>query len=897
MDQLTTLLQQVQSPNSAIREPAERQLISFEQNSFPEYLRALVSEFSTETKPEETRVAAALQVKRILTGQDDLSIFAKREHWNALDSQTKNFVKEASLRGLTSSVKVGKQAAQIVEAVAKYELISGSWPDLIEILIKVFDQVFSTDKTRVIGPLLAIGYFCGVAADANMDISEQQVNTLLGKIAIGMDVGMPEEVQVAATQALSDTLDFARHNMDSKDDRDKIVGLVLSMTQPMFPAGTKEKAFQCLATVLQLYYHLLPEYMEQIWTSTYSAIHGEDEQVAKQALNFWAEMCLEESERSSDPTADITDRNLGFIFKVQTPLCDLVLNYCLLHQDAEPDDDERTEDTLYGAAEHCFVYLCNCLGSSILAPTFEYIQKNMMLEDWRRRQAAVFALGAIVIYNGAENIAEAVNQTLPYVLQRTDMKSEQVASVRETAAWAVSNMCSEDVLPAVNPALMEPLLLALLLTLQNKPRVAHMGATSIHCLANSFSSEADLFTNRLSGKPFETLASALWTAAQRPDADQWQLMEDAYEAIMKLIEVSATDMNHIVGNDLLGHSLMKLSQIQRGEVHDTTGFLEVELCGVVVSCCLKLKEQLLQFNYPPGAPKPTQEPDAPAIADAIVQTMIAILQKSSSNAHADALQAIGEVINIVGSRYAGRYADAVMPHIMRNLTVRQNAQVCIAAVRLLSDIVTAMQGQVAPLVEELMKIIFTNLGANDLQKEVKPPHLIIMGDIAEAVGPTVFKPFFKMSMTTAIQASMFRVDVTDEEYSSYLNVLREASLESMEMMLLDAQTEDLGEFLQPIYQLACTISKEISDPRNYYINDVQNCPPANLIIYRVSDGVLKSMLGILGDVSQKMRGVFTVPLRQNMAELEAMFSAGKACENQEVRDTAIYTLSQINSSS
>lgn len=56
----------------------------------------------------------------------------------------------------------------------------------------------------------------------------------------------------------------------------------------------REAAFECLVKVAGLYYDTLPAYMEAIFTLTQRAVSADEEDVAKQAIEFWCSICEEE---------------------------------------------------------------------------------------------------------------------------------------------------------------------------------------------------------------------------------------------------------------------------------------------------------------------------------------------------------------------------------------------------------------------------------------------------------------------------------------------------------------------------------------------------------------------------------------------------------------------------
>ncbi|CAK9099790.1 Importin subunit beta-1 (Karyopherin subunit beta-1) (ATKPNB1) [Durusdinium trenchii] len=909
---LTQLLLATTDANPTVRDPASKQLLELAATRFDDYVFALVRELANDAGVDNARMAAALQVKRVLTAEEEEAARAKHASWTAMDNGKKQTIKQGVIHVLaTASVPVARQAAQAIEAIARLELADGAWNELPSLLIQAFDQVLEKNPDMIIGPLVALGYYSGVAADLGLEISEDVINRLLSKISIGMNESKPCEVQVAATEALQDTLDFAKHNMEREKERAAIMGFIFKMTQSQYP-DARERAFQCLTTVLELYYHLLRNFMEQIWVTTTDAIRKVDEeQVAKQALNFWSEMCFQEADRNelmaeSGGQLGPEEQSFGFVNTVKEQLSRLLLDFCLLQQDEEPDDDEPTDDTYFGAAEHCFANLCTCLKQDVVPFVLPFVEQNLVHADWRRRQAAIFAFGAILRDNDSQMIGQHINLVLMQLLRRmvrppanmppssdVSMQPEPVASVRETAAWVVSQICTyhHEVVRS-NQDNVNTMVQALWQALRDVPRVAHMAATAILFFAGMFEGEAEQAQNQLSGAPFKNLAEGLWDAARRLDSDQWQLMEDAYEALIRLIQVSAKDMRDIVGGVLLRHSLVRLTMIHQGQVRDPTGYEEVELCGLVSTCAIRLDQDILNYSLQENDTTPA-DPTQFVMPDAIMRIMLNVLNRQHSNAHADAFAAIAEVTRIVGPNFH-RYRDFVMPPVKQGLQTRQNAQVCIAAVRLTSDICTAMESQIIQHVPELMQLIRENLTNKDVQFEVKPPHLTVMGDIAAAIGCDAFSPYFAEAMNITLSAANISLDIAEDEMADYLNELREAALESMELMLMDAKPGSISAFQQPIFALALQIAGELQDPKNYYRgkNAPADLAEMRSFPYRVSEAVIKGMLGVLGDVSDKMRDEFCKAVKENH-QMKILFETGSRSENAELRETADYAIKKV----
>ena len=56
----------------------------------------------------------------------------------------------------------------------------------------------------------------------------------------------------------------------------------------------RESAYECMVKIVPNYYDTLPPYMETIFSLTKHAIEKDEEEVAKQAIEFWSSICEEE---------------------------------------------------------------------------------------------------------------------------------------------------------------------------------------------------------------------------------------------------------------------------------------------------------------------------------------------------------------------------------------------------------------------------------------------------------------------------------------------------------------------------------------------------------------------------------------------------------------------------
>lgn len=887
---------------------ARVQLEKFATERFAEYLYELVKVISNEGADPSVRIVAAVQVKVALSGETAQTVAAKLELWTTrLTPDQRNSIKRALLQTLTvAPSQVSRSIASAINAIAELEMPNNYWPELATHLVEAYKS--AADK---IGPLQSLGYFAKTAAEQDYQVTPDEVNNILTIIIQGLTLDAPSEMQDAAVSAMENTLDFARHNMENENERNMIMKSILTITESPHQIP-RQKAFQCLGTVSSLYYSKLTPYMDAIWNQTMSAIKNSanDEDTAKRALYFWDELAYEEASRKAEQqeygnNVALEDRDLGFVGKVQEPLTKLVLEYCLLQQDpdAAMAAEEDSTESMFDAAEHCFVSLCDYIGPPIIQYAFNFCNANVGHPDWRHRQAALFAFGAVIRENTTQNIQvggflELLQKVLKRAIVDRDGSGRQQAeqagnftdapefapTVRETAFWAIGGVCSGHPQVLAQEAIAMGIFQLVGAGLSDVPRVATMAAAALHAYISSL----EVHFSMKFDPHFENLVSVLWQTATRPDSDKYQLMENAYETLIKLIEFSADSRSAFVGNLILNQTLMRIEEINQGKVQDMTGFEEVELVDVVHACLLRLQDDV--FKYSATMNQPQKQDDFELISK-IMLTMVHVLMRQSSNAHADAFQVIGELIRLLEDKYA-RYHKDLVEFVLKGMAERGSASVCIAATRCCSDMVNALSRNIAPeLMHKIMELAINNLKSAEAQKEVKPPNLTLLGDVCFSGGFDKFRRYFPESITFALKAADHPIRITDEDFVVYLNNLREAAIEAIELMILDASMQELQPFLEPLFQLCRQIGAETIDPKNYYTNKPPDFAPQNLgeirLSYHVDDKVLKPLLGVVYEMATKYSDfINAVQQPANQQQFSALVARGRQSQSKVLSELA-----------
>ena len=177
--------------------------------------------------------------------------------------------------------------------MAALELPEDRWPELISALLANMNAQDAAVKQAT---LETLGYVCEEAVALEEEVfAQEQVNSILTAVVAGMHSGQSDAVRLAAIVALQNALEFAETNFENVRERDYLMQIVLEATLAS-DLRVKEAAFECLAGIASLHYHKLQAYINDIFSLTQQAINTGEEQVAKQAIEFWCTICDEELE-------------------------------------------------------------------------------------------------------------------------------------------------------------------------------------------------------------------------------------------------------------------------------------------------------------------------------------------------------------------------------------------------------------------------------------------------------------------------------------------------------------------------------------------------------------------------------------------------------------------------
>ena len=121
------------------------------------------------------------------------------------------------------------------------------------------------------------------------------------------------------------------------------------------------------------------------------------------------------------------------------------------------------------AAGVCLMLLATCCEDDVVPHVLPFVKENIKHADWRYRDAALMAFGAILEGPEPNQLKGLVEQAMPMLIEL--MKDPSVV-VKDTAAWTIGRVCELTPEAAIKEECLQALLEALVAGLSAEPRVA-----------------------------------------------------------------------------------------------------------------------------------------------------------------------------------------------------------------------------------------------------------------------------------------------------------------------------------------------------------------------------------------------------------------------------------------
>ncbi|NXV67020.1 IMB1 protein, partial [Molothrus ater] len=595
-------------------------------------------------------------------------------------------------------------ASQCVAGIACAEIPMNQWPELIPQLVANVTNQHSTEHMKE-STLEAIGYIC---QDIDPEQLQDKSNEILTAIIQGMRKEEPSNnVKLAATNALLNSLEFTKANFDKESERHFIMQVVCEATQCP-DTRVRVAALQNLVKIMSLYYQYMETYMgPALFAITIEAMKSDIDEVALQGIEFWSNVCDEEMDLAIEASEAAEqgrppEHTSKFYAKGALQYLVPILTQTLTKQDENDDDDDWNPCKAAGV---CLMLLATCCEDDIVPHVLPFIKEHIKNPDWRYRDAAVMAFGCILEGPEPNQLKPLVIQAMPTLIEL--MKDPSVV-VRDTTAWTVGRIC--EMLPeaAINDIYLAPLLQCLMEGLSAEPRVATNVCWAFSSLAEAAYEAADVADDQEEpatyclSSSFELIVQKLLETADRPDGHQNNLRSSAYESLMEIVKNSAKDCYPAVQKTTLV-IMERLQQVLQMESHIQSTSDRIQFNDLQSLLCATLQNVL----------RKVQHQDALQISDVVMASLLRMFQSTagSGGVQEDALMAVSTLVEVLGGEFL-KYMDAFKPFLGIGLKNYAEYQVCLSAVGLVGDLCRALQSNILPFCDEVMQLLLENLGVS-----------------------------------------------------------------------------------------------------------------------------------------------------------------------------------------
>jgi len=590
------------------------------------------------------------------------------------------------------------RAAEAVAQIAILDLPTDAWKGVIGQLSEGVTNEASPDEFKE-ACLIALSEIC-VGSSPNT-LMAHSFDILL---AIITGMGSPHvELQLVATKALANAIEFSEKNFSNPEQRASIMTLVVKMTTNE-DEEVRIATYECLVNIAAAYYVYLPDHMNELYDATLNAIKTDEcDHVVQQAIEFWSTICEEETniflenKSALDTGAEpMVCHNFiqGAIAQLAQPLFQ-----SLSRGDVDP---ELETWTVSSAAASCISLIATTLGNDVVDHFVPFVSASINDPEERVREAAVLCFGSIMDGPGTDAIGAIIYEALPVLFERL---VDQSQLVKHTTAWCLAKIAQFH--PAAITEHLEVFLHTVCNSLQDIPSIAAVCADTIEYLASHIHQE-DSAKSPLN--PYlADLFNALIAAGDRPDADTASLRIATFSAVRSLVK--ATPDANIELIDLVLNTFAPRLRESLGGVADAE--LQGELCGITAACTRRLGEAIGEN------------------ADNLMELYISLLEARNgvSSIFQEVFMAASAISDVVGAAFI-KYMDAFGQYLLIGLNQWQDAELCSQSIQLVSALCFSLGPDFAPYCADIIKIFLQHLDQPDLPEELGPIIVNAFSDIA-----------------------------------------------------------------------------------------------------------------------------------------------------------------------
>lgn len=238
----------------------------------------------------------------------------------------------------------------------------------------------------------------------------------------------------------------------------------------------RENALEALRDFGTQEYDLLELYFERVCKTTANAARSDDSKVGANAFEFWTTLAEHELSLKQENV-----HYKRYVENIRDDILQLIFDG-LLKIDFDEDDDDEDEWGHAHSATCCLKIMAQLIGNEIQDPVVKYVAMHIQEQDWKKKYAALMALGSITEGPDKKQFANVIVLSLQQLMAMFD---DQNPKIRHAIAWVMRKLSEDHAEVLLNPQIIQQFLHRILESLKDKPKISFQCCSSLMWLAKS----------------------------------------------------------------------------------------------------------------------------------------------------------------------------------------------------------------------------------------------------------------------------------------------------------------------------------------------------------------------------------------------------------------------------
>lgn len=629
--------------------------------------------------------------------------------WTFLPSDIKSLIKDTILSVLADESKdLRHVSAQIIASIAKYDIPSHSWPNLLKILIMNAMNIQIVHKETA---LMTLGYICEEIPQSS--ITKEEADGILTAIVAGLETTTNTiSIIKASLTALQNSTKFIMVNIQNPNERKAIFHSLYALcTHPSIEI--RSQSMSVISNLCYNYYEQIASELLDLGNITYRAIKNDEPKVVINAIEFWNSLADTENERIA---CKISYNN--YINTAAASLVPILLEKIHIF-----DNDDDDDWTIHRACSSTLCAMASIVGDPIVGMCYDYISANIASLDWKLQKSALLVFGSVLEGPSQNTLSGLVRGSL---LTLIPLAYSENVHIRKTAAWCLNKVC-QNYRDLPNLSAFKDYLEMIKKTLSDTGEVASHTCNIIHQLT-----ELPNFSTLFSDKDFDHILN-------------------------KLIEISITNHDNYFGIaalSVLSSICDKVNNLHRPKLECKLGFF--------IDLLQKSHENLMTASYSmlhnlfgkASLGVVTEE-----MADKFMGITLNMFKMRGILVH-EALEAIGALVDCLGRRFI-KYLSLLVPALLWAVRENHCSGVCMSAIMCLGDLARALGLDFEDYISGFIHRFYEILSSSNMELKVKVECINTLGDFCAI--PGIYEKHMRGCMTFIESAAQMSLENVSEE--------------------------------------------------------------------------------------------------------------------------------------